>query len=241
MGGWRDADRPMVDKVSEALERNDVEGMRQLLTANPQVLTLDDGTDFWLCLAAGRGNLEVVKMLVELGLSVNIRSDVNLPEGPINRAAGEGRLEVVRWLLDQGATINHTVRGQVRCLPLTRAAREGHFDVVKLLVERGADIHASWRGINAMMEAQEYGRLEIAAYLRGLGVKDIREMQPPDYAKSREQLLQSMIETCGPLQESAQTPGSVLSFVTGHPRDLGRCPTIDGSDTICCSASTLKK
>lgn len=203
MGGWRDADRPMVDEVSEALERNDVEGMRQLLTANPQVLTLDDGTDFWLCLAAGRGNLEVVKMLVESGLSVNIRSDVKLPEGPINDASSEGRLEVVRWLLDQGATINHTVRGQVRCLPLTRAARDGHFDVVKLLVERGADIHASWRGINAMMEAQEYRKLEIAEYLRGLGVKDIREMQPPDYATSREQLLQSMVETCGPLQEKA--------------------------------------
>jgi len=133
------------------------------------------------------------------------------PEGPIVDAASSGHLEVVRWLLQHGAKINYVVQGKPRCLPLVRAATEGYPDIVKLLVEHGADIHATWRGLNAATQAEDFGHFEIRDYLRSLGGRTLREITPPDYPSGHKRFLKAMTEQRGPVCDwRLELPGDPL-------------------------------
>lgn len=112
--------------------------------------------DFVLCLAAERGHLPLVELLVEThGLNVNCWDD-----SPLRHAAGEGHLEVVEYLVRKGANISaedykalHWAiwRGRHKVVKfilnldvdtktltagdLTMVCCAGYLDMVKLLVE----------------------------------------------------------------------------------------------------------
>jgi ankyrin repeat protein len=161
--------------INVPFEAGDLVEFTRLLRAHPEYLRHVDGTDLWMWRAAMGGQLPFVQALVDLGLDVNVPKDredpddpYSCPEGPILQAASEGHLNVVRWLLDHGAKINYVVQGKPRCLPLMRAAGNGHIDVVKLLVEHGADVHATWKGVNALTHAYNYGQQSVSDYLRSL-------------------------------------------------------------------------
>ncbi len=75
--------------------------------------------------AAGYGNLELVKYLIENGANVN--ADEN---EALRRAAEKGNLEILKYLVENGANISD--------LALIRAAIYGQLEIVKYLVENGA-------------------------------------------------------------------------------------------------------
>jgi len=77
---------------------------------------------FWF---SRRGNLEIVKCLVENGANVNAGDDYALYE-----AASCGHLEVVKYLVSKGSNIRSH-----RCQALKRAERNNHVEVVKYLEE----------------------------------------------------------------------------------------------------------
>lgn len=206
--GWGDPNDQTPRKINEAIEQNDVIQARKYFTDHPEFLRGPDGLDIWLWMFARRGNLPVVKLLVELGLSVNERNSEITPEGPIGSAADAGHLEIVKWLLEHGADINHTFRGVRRCMPLFGAARNGHLGVVKLLVEHGADIHSSWHCMNALMHAQDYDQTQVVDYLKSLGVKDLRETTPPDYEAAHRQLTSYLVSERGEVSDQTwEMPG----------------------------------
>jgi hypothetical protein len=89
--------------------------------------------------AAGDGNIETVRRLLDKGEDVNA-TDKIVRSTPLHRAAEQGRTEVVALLLDRGAEVN--ARASYSMTPLHIAAARGQVEVAALLLDRGADPNA---------------------------------------------------------------------------------------------------
>ncbi|KAK1943631.1 Ankyrin-1 [Phytophthora citrophthora] len=86
--------------------------------------------------AAARGHLEVLKLLIDFGWSVDVRNDAL--ETPLHLACFDGHTQVAELLLDRGASINAKTKDQET--PLFYAARKGQYRTVRLLVRRECDL-----------------------------------------------------------------------------------------------------
>ena len=162
-----------------ALDKDDVAEFAKLLKLYPEC-RYNGEDDGWLSYSAMDGRIGIFKYLVSQGADVkkpsNSTGSTPSPEGPLDDACGSGNSELVRYILDLGASINFVVDGETRCFPLTGAIVKGHLDIVKLLAERGAAIHNTWADKTPLNHAIEWGRNDIAEYLRSLGVKTFKEM-----------------------------------------------------------------
>ena len=121
--------------------------------------------------AAGSGNLEVVKLFVEVGMDVNAR---NLGwRTALHEAAWWGHLSVVEYLVSQGADVRARDNGGVTVLH-SASGHHGRLSVVRYLVEQGLDVNAtSSHGTTPLMWAAAMDRLEVVQYLVGQGA-DVR-------------------------------------------------------------------
>ena len=115
------------------------ESMVRLLVAEGASLVVDrDDSMFKSALhaASAAGQMDNVKVLLELG------SDVNLKGGwygtCLQSAALRGNVEVINTLLDAGAEVNEHEAGRWGSALMAAVDGEKH-DAVKLLLERGAD------------------------------------------------------------------------------------------------------
>ncbi len=192
--------------ISQCIDEGDLTLFRQLLASHPECLRNEHGAPRWMWSAAAQGKIPFLEALVALGLDVNesslphhLRNDN--PEGPIWEAATHGRTDTVLWFLDHGAKINFVINGRSFCNTLVAAATAGHLEVVKILVEHGADFHATKDGVNAVTQADLYGKREVREYLRSLGAKDVREITPPDYIEGHKLFLHALTTRHGPLAE----------------------------------------
>ena len=80
-----------------------------------------DNQKFVKC--AKEGNLELIKICIQLGVSIHTEDDCAL-----RWAAGRGYLEVVKYLVEQGANIHADDEGALRW-----ASENGHTRVVEYL------------------------------------------------------------------------------------------------------------
>lgn len=88
-----------------------------------------------LHISANKGQLEVVKLLVERGADLNYRHPITKMT-PLAMAAVDGYTEIVTYLLSKGADPNVKLRGNVS---IVRAVRdEGNTAMVDLLMKNGA-------------------------------------------------------------------------------------------------------
>jgi len=85
--------------------------------------------------ACGRGNIEVVKLLIERGANVRVQSK---PGGwtPLHSAAESGHRDVAALLLKSGADVNAI--DKIRGTPLSLAVWRGDTELTKLLLASGA-------------------------------------------------------------------------------------------------------
>lgn len=85
--------------------------------------------------AARTGNLAVVRLFVQAGMSVNTHH-YNWGGGTVlHVAAWYGHLEVVKYLVESGARVGTWDNGRRTAADL--AARAGHFKIVKYLASQG--------------------------------------------------------------------------------------------------------
>ena len=115
-----------------------------------------------LMMAALKGDMAGVKMLLERGAKVNQSG-----WSPLHYAATGPEPDIVRLLLGRGAEIDATAPNGIT--PLMMAAQYGSEDGVKLLLEHGADPNRrSQRDMRAADFAKLAGRDALAASLQKL-------------------------------------------------------------------------
>jgi len=131
-------------------------------------------------LAAEAGEVDVIRMLLDRGVSADIADTAG--RTPLELAVREGQTAVVRLLLDRGATIAPALRGDPHTLSfertsspvafrlLFRHAQEEVRQIVALLQEHGMDINARISGERTLlMTAAEFGTPETVQSLLELG------------------------------------------------------------------------
>ena len=122
-------------------------------------------------LAADHGQLEAVRLLVEVKANLN-QPTLHTGSSPLQTAAYGGFLDIVRFLVEAGANIDQcaTLDG---LSPLQTAVVHGHLEVVQFLVSKRANIEQIRRndGSTALHLATSQGHFYMVKYLLALGAK----------------------------------------------------------------------
>lgn len=145
----------------EAVEKGDLGSCELFLQAgfSPD-LTNKKGVSI-LCQAVRSAHLGVVRLLLEKGADINLRSR-DRDNSPVMDAAAEGLIDIVRELIARGADLGSVSRNGQNALVL--AIGKGAQDVAGLLLEAGGDPFVVDKlGMNAVQYAQLLGRKEFAA------------------------------------------------------------------------------
>ncbi|HYX09550.1 MAG TPA: ankyrin repeat domain-containing protein [Bacteroidales bacterium] len=114
----------------------------------------NDDNEFNLVLAAERGDVRVVNLLLNRG----VNPDVQTWEGvtPLMYAAGGGHYYTVELLINRGADVNISPDNGITAL--IGAAKANYPDIAELLLRNGAEINAGDEyGATALMYAAAYG------------------------------------------------------------------------------------
>lgn len=119
--------------------------------------------------AAGKGNLELVKLLLKHSADPSACSSQHAGCCGLHIAAEKNFVDVVKCLLDAKVDVN--IRSEKQNLtPLISAACCGSIDAVSLLLDNGADINAqSSTGNTALMLAIDRGKIDVAKLLVNRG------------------------------------------------------------------------
>jgi len=115
--------------------------------------------DTVLAIAARKGNLRIVQLLLDAGATIDSPDDTSFP---LTLAAAGGHQKIVEVLINGGAEINKADRvGQTA---FGAAAANGHFDLAKYLLARGAAPNA-----NVVAAVQSKGWREKLNFLKAHG------------------------------------------------------------------------
>ena len=145
----------------EAVEKGDVGSSELFLRAgfSPD-LNNKKGVSV-LCLAVRASHFGVVRILLDHGADVNLRSR-DRDNTPLMDAAAEGNLEMVKELLARGSDLSGLSRNGQNSLVL--AIGKGAQDVAQVLLDAGSDPFVQDKlGMNACQYAQLLGRSEFLA------------------------------------------------------------------------------
>lgn len=157
-----------VKKAAELFDQSDVIGEKELTNA--------------LMTASKRGNLEMVRFLVEEGADVNafdMDSYKTRETGwtPLVHAAVHDRLEVVKYFVEElGIDVDQP--DLAGCTPLMNTAffrkknYKDNYAMIEYLISQGADVNATAKnGTTAFMGTAIEGRIEVATILIQNGAK----------------------------------------------------------------------
>ncbi|MGH8646079.1 MAG: type II secretion system major pseudopilin GspG [Gammaproteobacteria bacterium] len=129
-------------------------------------------------MAAGRGDIEIVRGLLKEGIGRNAEGNGGPYKGftALHAAAAGGSVEIIKLLLKVGADPNgvgeSSADGGGEYTPLTEAAAEGHAEIVKVLLEAGADPKSkasNTYGLTALGHALQGGHGDIVKMLVAAG------------------------------------------------------------------------
>ena len=165
--GWKTRDLPQIINIYEQAIKGDVDAIQTAFQHSPfDTNALNSKGESLLFLAAGNGHVEVVKILLDKGATID--AEIN-DWTALLIAAQNGHVEVVKNLLDKGAAIDaKTTYGETALHSATHA--HGHVEVVKILLDKGAAIDAEGNdGQTALHNAAEEGHVEVVKILLDKG------------------------------------------------------------------------
>ena len=156
-----------IKKVRQLIKQGNVAAVKDILENDQELLFAETPFGTWLEVAAGKGQIELVKFFIDKGIDVNKSCGIT-KGGPIESAAFEGYLSIVKILYENGAALDVSTAEKN---PLFAAIYNGHIDVVRFLVESGIDLRAYYAmgeldKVDAYEYARQYGQTEIANYLK---------------------------------------------------------------------------
>jgi ankyrin repeat domain-containing protein 50 len=159
-----------------AVEAGNHQLVEELLQSGADVGYIVDtgmpGADFTpLQVAASRGDLVMVEILIKAGANVNDPPSYHAGTTALQAAVTSGNMEVVDFLLDHGADPKGDPAPWQGYTALQAAAGAGHFELAQRLVELGADPNepSPWRGRSPLQAAARNGHLEIVKWLLAKG------------------------------------------------------------------------
>lgn len=166
-----------------AVKADDLQLVRKILqsdSVHPDCSYFEDGEPRTALVAAARkGNLDMVKLLIEANANVEFHAKGD--ETPLMAAGQHGHLHVVQYLITQRADVNQKVSGDGTALLV--AARSGHLPVVRYLLDQGADINAQVSGDGtALINAARNGQYEVAKLLLEHGADPFQVSPGDEYA-----------------------------------------------------------
>ncbi len=150
---------PNLNQFYEYCQKDNLEEIKKL-NLNIEDRRSDD--NFALFLASNNGHLEVVKFLIDNGLTLeDIRNQDNFA---FRWASFSGYLEVVKYLINQGLTLEDIRSHDNEAFRW--ASNNGHLEVVKYLIDKGLTLE-DIRSIDnlALRWASRNGHLEVVKYL----------------------------------------------------------------------------
>ena len=184
-GSFADSRLPPPDfPLLEAIKKDDVPTVRAVLGASQghhEVNRSGATGDKPLTIAARRGNLAIVKLLIAHGAMVDIGKETD-DRTPLIAAAGQGHAEIVQYLIAQGADVNAKGKGLT---PLLIAFAERYSPLhpqgdagktIRILLENGADVNVqdeSWlkTGRTPLMYAVMQGDAALVQALLSKGAR----------------------------------------------------------------------
>lgn len=152
--------------LMEAVNKNELETVKQLLQKGAKVNERDPGYDGItpIYIAVENGNVEMVRLLLYYGAKVNIKSEDG--RTPLMFIDGDASPELIHLLIDRGADIN-AVSGS-GLTPLIAAVENSSIEAAKIFLNLGCDPD-SFTDENSrttlLMSAVESGNEEMAALL----------------------------------------------------------------------------
>jgi ankyrin repeat protein/L-ascorbate metabolism protein UlaG (beta-lactamase superfamily) len=127
------------DPIHDAVNRSDLAKVKELIGANKNlVFSRNIQQETALTLAANRGNIDILKCLVDSGANVNARNAYS--NTPLYIACSRGRIAFVRYLVEKGAVVNaYCDAGNT---PLHIAVNSNRTEIVRYLLEQDANANA---------------------------------------------------------------------------------------------------
>ena len=127
------------DGLRKAVANSDVATVLACIEASMRLDKYDDTGETLLINAASKGDIAIVKLLIEKGAEID---QIHKQHGStaLMFAAENGHTETVQALIDRGANINQ-VSTKNDCTALMFAAFNGHPETVQALIDRGANIN----------------------------------------------------------------------------------------------------
>ncbi len=177
--------------LKNAVFNNNIEFVKTLIQKGADVNVYGNDYDAPLTIAAERGYVEIVRMLIDAGANVNFENDnitalmsavknnhvkivrmligaeanVNTDGDTALIIAVEGNhVEIVRMLIDAGVDVDH--QDYTEFTALMAAARAGKEKIVRMLIDAGADLEiVDNENETALMIADNYGNVAVAQML----------------------------------------------------------------------------
>lgn len=152
----------------------------------------DDNGYSPLFYAAENGHMEIVKYLIELGVSIDAAGYAT-QKTPLGIAVYNGHIEIVKYLVEKGANIDkkdhlgNTILSKSLLLPVECKDKKKKIEILKYLIEKGADIkERNESGETLIHIAGKAENLDGIDYLlkRGLNIegRNYKEQTPLHYA-----------------------------------------------------------
>jgi ankyrin repeat protein len=172
---------PQSEDIHQAARDGDVDAVRQMLAANPELVqSVDEEQRTPLYLAAGTDSAELVEVLMAADADVNAQTRGG--DTPLHLAVLRGSPEVVEAILQEDPDLN--VQNSYGRTPLLYVAREtGDAETATRLLDAGAEINvldrfgasplelAAWRGFEPLVDLLLERGAELPA--AGEGLNDV--------------------------------------------------------------------
>ena len=155
-------------KVGERLDEGDIEGMRELLLRNPELINGHE----WLKTAAYTGDIEMAKMLLDIGCDIEETAKFGKHKlNPLTSAVTGDAPHMVKFLLERGAIMPPA---DILITAIV-GRKQKSLEIVKVFDEHGIDLnHVSINEMtgelrNVLSMANDYGKEDLVEYLRSRG------------------------------------------------------------------------
>lgn len=150
------------DRLFRAIEKDETEKAIDLIKKTGKTDCRDSAGNTPLIAACSRGNMAVIRELIECGADVNAVNSEN--ESSLLAASKNGHLETISYLLDNNADIE--IRDNVGYGVLHAAAGFGHLAVLEILLPRiGSKDSPDAFGNTPLIYAAMYGHYNIVEFL----------------------------------------------------------------------------